>query len=255
MMQQYHDVVRLKYRTLHAAYDLETSQNEPTATSQTNKKFQLSWIFGGKKKIEEMIDECDSWNDKLFEIIQIYILEKSFLALFTDSSLSRSSSRFEQLKHNDCIKTLGLSEDIDLIRISKEGDLGWKDLELFTAIAFDKESRGRLKLGTYDNQRVLGDFKVFQPTGKDFLDLGAAEPPKAVLDRIRQLAVLMNRQHSVQSRLLRCRGFYPTQVRPTSSSSTFHEVVLTTLYRSRTIYPQARTAARSRRLNLVSSSP
>jgi hypothetical protein len=143
MMQQYHDVVHLKYRTLHAAYDLETSQKEPTSTSQKNKKFQLSWILGGKKKVQEMIDECDGWNDRLFEIIQIYILEKSFLVLFTDSSLNRPSPRFEQLKHNNCIKTLGLNEDIDLIRISKEGDLRWKQLELFTGSSLMKKVGAR----------------------------------------------------------------------------------------------------------------
>jgi hypothetical protein len=53
----------------------------------------------------------------------------------------RAVQAHKQLKSNNDIKTLGLNEEIDLIRISEEGDIGWKQLELITGIVFDNESR------------------------------------------------------------------------------------------------------------------
>lgn len=205
MMQQYHDVVLLKYRNLHAAYDLESPQTEPTPANHKTKKLQLSWIFGGKKRVQEMIDDCEGWNNKLSEIIQIYIFEKSVMSA---GSLLPPPAKFEQLKSNNDIKLLGLNAEIDLIELSAGRDQKWENLEVFGAINFDDKSWGPLKFGTYDNHRVLGDFKVFQPEGQDYHNLAAAEPPQKILDRIRQLALLLNRQHSIRSRLLRCRGFY-----------------------------------------------
>lgn len=203
IIQEFHSILRFRYQGLEAAYSLGSGNQTP------QNRFQVSWILWGKRKVKAIADECQAWNERLFAIVRIHILLPSILD--TESATIRSLS---ELKRNRDIRRLRLDDDLDIAIISLDIDQNWESLEIADRIRFEGEANPleNIKCGNISGQQVIVDFKYFETSAASSAagcgNLFRVEPSPEILNRLRQLAVLLHLRHSMKSRLLPCRGYY-----------------------------------------------
>ncbi|KAK4210139.1 hypothetical protein QBC37DRAFT_322655 [Rhypophila decipiens] len=222
IVNQYHDVIHSRYRDLRQSYPLEadtvgtgTSSSQKSTSIQT----QLSWMLRGKRLLQSTVEDCERLNDLLTEIIQLYLLEKS--PIFTTVPTVHPS--LTGLKTNTDVKNLGLDEEIDLIRIASSENQDWENLEIeVTQFEESFGLGGQRKIGHRNGWKVLVEFKKVTLSVDDEAgrlgrpgNAGGVVPaaPDAkhsapTVQRIRQLATILHRNHSSKSRLLHCQGLY-----------------------------------------------
>ncbi|KAM7203467.1 hypothetical protein V8F20_004061 [Naviculisporaceae sp. PSN 640] len=227
IVNQYHDVIHSRYRDLRQSYHLEpntVSTSSPSSHKSVGIQKQLSWMIRGKRLLQSTVEDCERLNDLLTEVIQLYLLERA--PVFTTVPAVHPSLR--GLKSNVDVRNLGLDDEIDLIRIASSENQDWENLEIevihFEDGAVSFGVGGQRKVGYRNGRPVLVEFKqvnlyVDDEAGR----LGRLENshsgevvPAApetthstpTVQRIRQLAAILHRNHSSKSRLLHCQGLY-----------------------------------------------
>jgi hypothetical protein len=213
IFQQYHYLIHVRYRAFREAYELANPREKNAATLEKQNKWQVSWVFGGKKRFQTMVEGCEKLSEQLYEILELYILEKSLAE--RSQSTPTSPPFLDQLRRDENARYLQLDNQVDMIRISSGEESGTAmtdgsviDLGAQQAVTFVEAASSSRRVGTYLGRAVLVEFKHFLPRAQDYHEGLKPQPSEVVMKRINQLAVLLNRPHRSSSRLLRCAGFY-----------------------------------------------
>ncbi|KAK1831487.1 hypothetical protein QBC39DRAFT_351436 [Podospora conica] len=216
MILEFHNVIESKYNILKQNYGLKPPKRPPLLPAQSSlsiqsapaiaspspdeSKFRFSWVLWGKRRVQAAVRECEQWNERLVAIVQTFVLEDLRAA-----SRAIPDQHVARLKKDADAQALGLSNDIEIAQMTAGDGQNWHTLELF-AVALEAHSQSRqVCYGKYDGQHVVLDIKTFD---RDYSDKSSMEPRPEILSRIGQLAVLLNRRHSVRARLLPCQGFF-----------------------------------------------
>lgn len=219
MISEFYNIIESKYNTLKQTYGLKpprslllpaqftlsvqfaaaSAPSPSPSPSQDESKFRVSWMLWGKRRVQAAVHECEQWNERLFAVVQTFVLQDLLAA-----SRAIPEQRVAALKNDTDAQALGLSNDIEIAQMAADDVQDWYTLEL-VGVALEAHGRSKqVSYGKFDGQHVVIDIKTFDP---DLSDTTSLEPRPEILTRIGQLAVLLNRRHSARARLLPCRGF------------------------------------------------
>lgn len=217
ILRRFSELLSLNYKIMDGRY----SASEPSASMILNpalsfESFQrgsliqkLRWGFRDKKKLDKVLQELQSWNDRLFARIQMSFLRLEQCENTKATNLSTTSILMKtQQSLTDSVeaKKLGLSNDATLLRLATT--TGGSQLHAMKVTDFygwsfpGKRPRDFARDTAYVNdQHVLLEYKAFMP------DL-EGNPTPSVEKRVEQLANILHDQYSDRSNTLPCRGYY-----------------------------------------------
>lgn len=216
MILEFHNVIASKYNTLKQTYGLnppkpplllsaQSALSAPSAPasvpppSPDESRFRVSWMLWGKRRVQAAVRECEQWNERLFAIVQTFVLQD-----LRATSRVISEQHVTTLKNDPDAQAVGLSNDIEIAQMAADDVQDWYTLELVGVALEPRGQSKQVSYGKFDGQHVVIDIKTFD---QDLSDTTSLEPRPEILSRIGQLAVLLNRRHSARARLLPCRGF------------------------------------------------
>lgn len=216
MILEFHNVIASKYNTLKQTYGLnppksplllsaQSALSAPSAPasvpppSPDESRFRVSWMLWGKRRVQAAVRECEQWNERLFAIVQTFVLQD-----LRATSRVISEQHVTTLKNDTDAQAVGLSNDIEIAQMAADDVQDWYTLELVGVALEPRGQSKQVSYGKFDGQHVVIDIKTFD---QDLSDTTSLEPRPEILSRIGQLAVLLNRRHSARARLLPCRGF------------------------------------------------
>ncbi|KAG9228130.1 hypothetical protein BJ875DRAFT_528614 [Amylocarpus encephaloides] len=167
---------------------------------------QVAWLLWKKKRMNGLVEEYEKWNERLFAIVQLHMLAKATFAITEVSAPANKT--LGAMKKDINVRILGLDDEMILTQMASCESLEWKHLEVrHHGINLDGEAQ-KLPCGTYDGHDVVVDFKSFVPKLRGEKEEPGQNPQESVMNRIRQLATLLNHSRSSRFRLLPCHGFF-----------------------------------------------
>lgn len=219
ILRRFSELLSLNYKIIDGRY----SASEPSPSMILNptiafESFQhgtlvkkLRWGFRDKKKLDKVLQELQSWNDRLFARIQMSFIRLDQQESTQPQNFSRPSlllkSR-QSLNNNVEAGKLGLADDANLLRLASAPSsvqLPGMKITDFHGWMFDKERNiaGDVSRSTAhaNGDLVLLEYKEYMP------DL-EGNPTPAVEKRVEKLANMLHSQKSDRYYTLNCRGYY-----------------------------------------------
>lgn len=218
------NVLRLFKDTLQSKFKVvgkELGAEQPNVKAITDKSVnfgsyhtaslisKLRWGFVEKAKMEKVIRELRSWNERLLSIIQIQLIRTTSDLSF--SSHGKPSNLIERLQDAGLMSEadkLGLSNDVQLVRISFESlrtfpsSLGPEMLDkaryMSAPILSSSDSWQLIHLS---GAPVLLEFK-------EFVSDGTGNPSSVSVERIKQLTNILHEKKAERYHTLICRGYF-----------------------------------------------
>jgi len=219
ILRRFSEFLALNYRIIDGRY----SASEPTASMILNPAFAfesfqhgslakgLRWGFRDKKKIDKVLLELQSWNDRLFSRIQISYLRLEPGEALGSMNFSRPSLLMQSpqnLTNNREAKNLGLSNDASLYRLaSASSSFQLTDLRIENTQGWVLNDQN---LNPGDRTRRIarvGDMLLLLEY-KEFLPDLEGRPTPAVERRVEQLANILHSQKSSRYHTLTCQGYF-----------------------------------------------
>jgi hypothetical protein len=216
-LRYFKDTLQSKFKVVGKEFGAE----QPNADAITNESVnfgsyhaaslisKLRWGFVEKAKMEKVMRELRSWNERLLSIIQLQLIRTTSELSF--SSHGKPSKLIERLQDAGLMgeaDNLGLSNDVQLARISSElprtipFSLGLEILDgalyMSAPVLSISDSWRLIHLS---GAPVLLEFKEFvsDDTGK---------PSNISVERIRQLTNILHEKKAERYHTLICRGYF-----------------------------------------------
>jgi hypothetical protein len=133
-------------------------------SNKVKTRVKISWALWGGKRFQAAVTEYESWNERLFAVVQLHILGHT-TPLAGNGVLHNKTAWLQKAAKDEIIQMLGLDGELELAEMSSASQLTPKSLEFGrNRISMDQEV-GRLWCGTFEGRDVIVDFKNFTPEG------------------------------------------------------------------------------------------
>ncbi|KAH6683400.1 hypothetical protein B0J14DRAFT_146440 [Halenospora varia] len=223
LLRHFSELLALNYKIIDERYGAaEPSASMILNTSISFESFQqaswakrLRWGFRDKKKLDKLLQELQSWNDRLFARIQISLIRMAVMKNVpteVSSAPARMATGQTFLDNSPEAGRLGLVNDTKMLQLASSGESGpltqLRDDGLRNMISKIGSNTGKVSWTTADigRQMVLLEYKEFLPDLQD-------NPAVASERRVEQLASMLHSKKSERYHMLSCRGFFVEQQR------------------------------------------
>jgi hypothetical protein len=216
VLRHFQELLKLNLQPIDDKYSFA----EPTATMIIDTAFPLSnfqhstlstrllWGFRGKKKLEETVKELQSWNDRLFSMVQLHYIRIDQTPSPKETRGPAENRRkiplLQDSKEAEISGYLHLSNDKKILDLATSpSTLSLANLDLGNPVVkmhSDQASDTLRCIATMSNKDVLLDYKTYTPNDD-------GEPFSSTVSRIAHLANILHEAKSDRFRTLYCLGY------------------------------------------------
>jgi len=171
---------------------------------------KLRFGFSDKAKFEQVLQELEVWNERLFRAVQVKIIQIEVHNRPSSGSSGRPSAIMDKLQQSnivDDVRSLGLASDLQLAQLSLAPPTNSTptQLEIFNFSAFEEAAvvmrSNTRRLVQLSDRYALLEYKEFNADER-------GRPPPSSSARINQLSRILQKPKSDRYHTLQCDGYY-----------------------------------------------
>ena len=218
LLRHFSELLALNYKMIDSRYGaVEPSAAMILNTSLSLENFQqatwakkLRWGLRDKKKVDKLLQELQSWNDRLFSRIQISLIRMAVTTSIRTMPISSPATMVAGSTFLDEIpeaQRLGLVNDTKMLQFASNREpgslLNLRDDGLKDCLSKQANDGTQVPwdLAKLGGASVLLEYKDFLPDLQD-------KPMVSSEQRVKQLANMLHSSKSERYHMLSCRGFF-----------------------------------------------